>query len=745
MNESRNAAVIPEALRALHVWAKTAAGRKAPIGRQGPKGWKEPANWFSFDEVKEGESGVVLDGLLCLDFDHVLHTPCELGSMSDDARALLDEVTRLAGETYMEASASGTGLHVLFLAQDIPPTWKSKNDIGLAGKGEHVDILCKRFFVKLTGHTLGEGRTLATAPPALLAYLTKRMGKDSEGKTSTPPPRTPAATAGLSAPRRKGCKVLTAEEVPDKLRASKSGPLFQQLFDIGDITGPAKDYTAGGTTGESEADEALFLLLAPYCGETGGDAGMMEEVFKKSRRYALVCSRSTKKGHEEDYIHRSIKAALEHWDGWYYGKPRPGDPVEIAFPVWDTSGKSPRVLASHWQNTKALLDTFGISCRYNIMTKDIEIRGTAGGDTLDCMSGDAIIPALHSLAHANGLRITKKDLADNLLLLAEKNRYSPVRDFLQACLQAYKVMSEIDDMPNYIGIMFERFELNPDFEQDRKLDRTFFEKWLIGTARIAFNEGKDTMQGVLILQGPQGIGKSRFLFDLVPDGADAWVLGESSIDPADKDSRLQATKYWIVEASEMNETMKKDKQDALKQFFTARADEIRVPYGRKSEKRPRITAYYGTTNDVGILKDMTGNRRYWILPVLAIAPLPDTFDLTLFWGQVMYKAFELKEPSYLTKEEVAKLALQNQSFESLSDEEQAILDTLDWDAPTQRWTWRTSTVVGRECGIHGRVRMVGKALRHIAGKDKRVKPPTNNHGRRYLLPPVLFEGSEYLE
>ena len=206
---------------------------------------------------------------------------------------------------------------------------------------------------------------------------------------------------------------------------------------------------------------------------------------------------------------------------------------------------------------------------------------------------------------------------------------------------------------------------------------------------------------------------------------------------------MQATKYWLVEVSEMGDTMRRERQERLKQFWTSPTDEIRVPYGRRSEDRPRVTAYYGTANDSGILKDPTGNRRYWVFSLQEVKPLPDGFNHDLFWGQVMHAAFIKKEKSYLDRASIDKLNKQNEHFEALTNEEQAILDRLQWDAPPNEWTWRTSTDVGDEIGVKGRSRVVGKALKHLAMHDERIKAEmSHKKGRRYLLPPLDLDADD---
>jgi predicted P-loop ATPase len=58
---------------------------------------------------------------------------------------------------------------------------------------------------------------------------------------------------------------------------------------------------------------------------------------------------------------------------------------------------------------------------------------------------------------------------------------------------------------------------------------------------------------------------------------------------------------------------KKMKDITSKEWFT-----IREPYGRKHVKLKRIASICGTTNDIQILDDPTGNRRFLPIPVEAI-------------------------------------------------------------------------------------------------------------------------------
>lgn len=726
---------LPVTMKAARQWIATQGKKPA-----GGKAYQLPENWKAFDDVAacENPGFYLANGFICLDLDKVLNG----GKILKSATALLTRVHELAGKTYTERSCSGRGLHLIYRLDQIPADFPAVPKIPL-GRDGVLEVYTRRHYIAMTGDVMGHRRDVTTAPPALLDFLKEEAGKGKAAATDG------GARQDVNVKKKKkdapggrlaSCKVLSPDEIPPAISSSFSGDLFDALFYKGDTSHYGGD--------QSRADSALFTLLAPYCGAYGGDLETMIEVFKASALYQTI---GRKEGHEDDYLKRTAKAALDNWDGWYYGKPSQEgeaaleDPehVDVLFPAWDLSGKKPRLLAAHWRNTAALLDALGITCRYNLMSKDIEIRGQAGGEVLDTMSADAAAVTLRGFALSNGLKVNQRDMESALVKIADSGKYNPVCNYLTAALDTYTAALAGGDTADYIGQMFSRFVFSADYEHDSTLDALLFRKWLIGAARIAFNTGNDTMQGVLVLQGAGGIGKSRFLYSLVPPQGRPWVHGETSINPYDKDSRLQATKYWLVEVSEMGDTMRRERQERLKQFWTSPTDEIRVPYGRRSEDRPRVTAYYGTANDSGILKDPTGNRRYWVFSLQEVKPLPDGFNHALFWGQVMHAAFIKKEKSYLDRASIDKLNKQNEHFEALTNEEQAILDRLQWDAPPNEWTWRTSTDVGDEIGVKGRSRVVGKALKHLSRRDTRVKEASNHHnGRRYLLPPLKFDADE---
>jgi len=112
----------------------------------------------------------------------------------------------------------------------------------------------------------------------------------------------------------------------------------------------------------------------------------------------------------------------------------------------------------------------------------------------------------------------------------------------------------------------------------------------------------DTM---LVLEGPQGIGKSKALEVL---GGGAYKALQQKLD--NKDFMVAAHTGWIVDMVELG-AMKYADMEQVKGLVTTRTDTFRAPYGRVALDHARRFIMVGTTNTDDYLRDDTGNRRFW--------------------------------------------------------------------------------------------------------------------------------------
>ena len=73
-----------------------------------------------------------------------------------------------------------------------------------------------------------------------------------------------------------------------------------------------------------------------------------------------------------------------------------------------------------------------------------------------------------------------------------------------------------------------------------------------------------------------------------------------------------------------------------------------------------------------------------------------------------------------------------------TSEEIILLDRLEWDSSTDKWTWRLLSDLCIMLDIpNNRIRLLGRAISRLMLEDKRIKKNTNRHSNAtYLLPPV---------
>ena len=135
--------------------------------------------------------------------------------------------------------------------------------------------------------------------------------------------------------------------------------------------------------------------------------------------------------------------------------------------------------------------------------------------------------------------------------------------------------------------------------------------WMIGAVKRAFEPGCK-FDYMLVLTGPQGIGKSTFLWALANEGE---FLNESlQLDMATKDLIEQLNNGWIFEIAELGGLRTAKDTDKIKALITKVSDTMRKAYGHEVEDYPRHCALAASTNDTSFLID-PDSRKFWVVKV----------------------------------------------------------------------------------------------------------------------------------
>ena len=331
------------------------------------------------------------------------------------------------------------------------------------------------------------------------------------------------------------------------------------------------------------------------------------------------------------------------------------------------------------------LDTFeqylfenGISVRYNVITKEAEIQGVNSIFNPETLAAD-----LHIILHdqlKKEFRCTKELVADLLGVVSGKYRFNPVIDMLR------------DVKWDYTERVVPLFEILHLPTEDN-LSRTLVSKWLFQCWAMAQNGLKNGYgaDGLLVLQGPQGIGKTSFVRKLGVR-PELVKLGQY-IDTHDKDTTRRCTSAWIVELGELETTLRSD-LERLKAFITAERDEYRLPYGRADQIQARRTSLIATCNTERFLIDPTGSRRFWTVPVekIDLDRLAE-FDALQLWAEVKDLAADKPNHFRLTREEQAQLARRNLEHEKPLKGQLEVEDIINTArAEPGSFEWRDGTV-----------------------------------------------------
>jgi len=153
--------------------------------------------------------------------------------------------------------------------------------------------------------------------------------------------------------------------------------------------------------------------------------------------------------------------------------------------------------------------------------------------------------------------------------------------------------------------------------------------WVLSAVARAFHPGCQA-DHLLVLEGPQGIGKSTAISTLV--GAE-WFADDLP-DLGDKDASLAALNSWVIELAELD-TVRKAETTQLKAFITRKQEAFRPPYGKSMIQAQRSCVFVGTTNRTDYLKDESGNRRFWPVKCGSIDREALAADREQIWGEAV--------------------------------------------------------------------------------------------------------------
>lgn len=241
--------------------------------------------------------------------------------------------------------------------------------------------------------------------------------------------------------------------------------------------------------------------------------------------------------------------------------------------------------------------------------------------------------------------------------------------------------------------------------EDTPFIRAAGRKWMISAVARALRPGCK-VDTVLILEGPQGAGKSRACSVIALDPT--WFADDIR-DLGTKDSAQDLRGKWIVEIAELS-AMRRAEIERVKAFISRPIDHYRPSYGRISQDFPRRCVFIGSNNSDEYLADPTGGRRFWPVRIGAIDPIKLRRDVGQLWAEAV-AAYKARETWWLDAEMEPEAKLEQ--------DQRAIVDP--WEEKVLSYAQEQARIIGNIVTIGGALQAIGLDLaKHDQAAHTRV-------------------------
>lgn len=274
-------------------------------------------------------------------------------------------------------------------------------------------------------------------------------------------------------------------------------------------------------------------------------------------------------------------------------------------------------------NIEWLLELMGATRLFNMMTQSLEWRfDDKLGDLLNDVEENVVMGAIKQLGSQCKMSMVA---VENTVQNVPAKQYHPMDDWIAG-------LDEWDGY-DYIGDLASGLPVKDDYED---YTQVVVRKWLIQAVQAVrgWKGVAKQIPHVLVLCGPQGVGKTTWITSVAPsqftgEGATLHLSGSVS---QTRDSARAATRRAIVELGELETTFGKSEQGALKNFLSTTEDTYRPAYGRYEITTRRCTVFAASVNTSDILRDPTGSRRYWPIDLKG-EQIPSVKNVEGIWAQ----------------------------------------------------------------------------------------------------------------
>ena len=297
------------------------------------------------------------------------------------------------------------------------------------------------------------------------------------------------------------------------------------------------------------------------------------------------------------------------------------------------------------EDIAAYIKTFDL--KKNVITRKIELDGRP----IDDSDLNSIF-----LDSKGVFKESTKDLVTSIIFSNRIPSYNPLHEFFEEELY----QTNEDHWPNIKLLLSSVVTDTGDAD-------FFILRWLLSAVASAYGHKSEL---VLVFCGEkQGTGKTHWFRYLLPKKL-RYLYAESKMDAGKDDEILMCGKLFINDDEYGGKSKREEKR--MKELTSKEFINVREPYGRVSVDLKRLAVFCGTSNEMQILSDPTGNRR--IIPIHILDIDHDFYnqcDKEGLWRE-LYCMFQMGAEYTILREDIERLNAATEMYKTSTPEDDLI-------------------------------------------------------------------------
>lgn len=235
--------------------------------------------------------------------------------------------------------------------------------------------------------------------------------------------------------------------------------------------------------------------------------------------------------------------------------------------------------------------------KINLLTRNLELHNK---NEIKQVTDYEVNSIWRDMTHKGLYTLQSPSLIDQVLNSDFVPTYDPFYDYFNNLPK----WNEIDQFEIIVNSLNLPAEIN-------YISKDYLKHWFVGVVAQALNVGQNHL--CLVLYGEQGIGKNSIMRMFMPSTLKNYFI-EKAINTDNPDDKILTTKMLFIMMDELEGVTKRDTH-GLKSIMTQQQFNIRLPYARRHNDFTRRASFCAGVNKQEFLNDITGNRRFLVIPI----------------------------------------------------------------------------------------------------------------------------------